>query len=91
MRLDVRRIADLDGGLPDGRCQLYVGHFGAHAVLLGTASGWVLRSWTAAGVAVDAPFGPVIPTQLPWGADLSATPAADSYSCHSPKQRCSLK
>lgn len=66
MRLDVRCIADLDAGLPDGRGQLYVGHCGAHALLLGTASGWVLRSWTAAGVAVDVPFGPVIPTQLLW-------------------------
>lgn len=64
--LDVRCLADLDAELPDRRCQLYVGHCGAHALILVTASGWVLRSWTHAGVAIDAPFGPVVPSQLPW-------------------------
>jgi hypothetical protein len=43
MRLDVRCMADLDAGPPDWRCHLYVGHCGAHAMLLATASGWVLR------------------------------------------------
>lgn len=66
MLLDVRCLADLDAELPDRRCQLYVGHCGAHALILVTASGWVLRSWTPVGIAVDAPFGPVVPSQLPW-------------------------
>ena len=70
MRLDVRCMADLDAELPDGRCQLYVGHCGAHALLLATASGWVLRSWIDADAAVDVPFGPAVSIQLPWAPTL---------------------
>jgi hypothetical protein len=42
MRLDGWCMGDLDAGLPDGRCQLYVGHCDVRALLLATAGGWIL-------------------------------------------------
>ena len=64
--LDVQCIARLDTVLPNGRCQLYAGHSDAHAMLLASAAGRLLRRWADTAVTFDVPFGPVVPAQLPW-------------------------
>jgi hypothetical protein len=62
--LDVRCSSAIHLLADEGRCQLYVGHEGEHALLLCIRER-VLRRWLGAET-IDLPFGTEIPIQLAW-------------------------
>jgi hypothetical protein len=65
MTPDVQCDARLDSENPESRCQLYIGHEQAHAVLILRSGERTLARWTARTLS-DERFGADVSEQLSW-------------------------